>query len=89
MARTTVFTYKGHQADPRKVGRELNVDAVLTGKVSQRSDRLTIQADLVNVADGSQLWGEQYSRKLADVTMLQQEIAKDISGQAAAEIEWR
>jgi TolB-like protein/Flp pilus assembly protein TadD/predicted Ser/Thr protein kinase len=80
MARTTVFTYKGHQTDPRQVGRELHVDAVLTGRVSQRSDRLIIQADLVNIADGSQLWGEQYNRKLSDVTALQQEIAKDISG---------
>jgi serine/threonine-protein kinase len=79
MARTTVFRYKGQQADPQKLGHDLNVRAVLTGKVSQRGETLIVQADLVDTADGSQLWGEQYNRKLADILAVQEEISKEIS----------
>ncbi|MFN0084998.1 MAG: protein kinase domain-containing protein [Blastocatellia bacterium] len=80
MARSTVFSYKGKDVDPRQVGRELDVKAVFTGRVLQRGDTLSIQADLVNAADGSQLWGERYDRKLADLLAIQEEIAKQISG---------
>src|SRR6202008_3185977 len=55
MARGTVFTYKGKVVDPREAGRNLNVDAVVTGSVDQHGDALIIRADLVKVADGSQL----------------------------------
>jgi serine/threonine-protein kinase len=79
IARTTMFRYKGREVDPQKVGRELGVKAVLTGKVLQRGDSLIIQADLVDVADGSQLWGEQYNRKFSDILAVQGEIAKQIS----------
>jgi tetratricopeptide (TPR) repeat protein len=65
--------------DPRKIAQDLKVDAILTGRVTQHSDTLIIQADLINVADGSQLWGEQYNRKLADISSVQPEIARDIS----------
>src|SRR6185369_16431546 len=64
MARTTVFRYKGQQVDPEKVGRDLKVDAVLTGRVIQQGDTFIIQTELVNTADGRQLWGEKYNRKL-------------------------
>ena len=79
VARTTMFTFKGKEADPRAVGRQLGVDAVLTGKVVQRGDALSIQADLLNVTDGSQTWGEQYNRRLTDLMALQGEIARDVS----------
>ena len=79
MARTTVFRYKGKETDAQKVGKELGVEAVLTGKVLQRGDTLVIQADLVRVSDGSQLWGEQYTRKMSDIFAVQGEIAKEIS----------
>jgi TolB-like protein/DNA-binding winged helix-turn-helix (wHTH) protein/Tfp pilus assembly protein PilF len=78
-ARTTVFSFKGRSVDPRQAGHELGVDAVLTGRVTQRGDTLTIQADLISVADGSQLWGEQYPRKLSDILTVQGEIAREIS----------
>jgi serine/threonine-protein kinase len=80
MARTTVFHYKGKETDAQKVGKELGVEAVLTGKLLQRGDTLVIQADLVKVSDGSQLWGEQYNRKVADILQVQDEIAKEITG---------
>lgn len=79
MARSTAFNYKGRAVDPRQAGRELGVDVVLTGRITQREDALSIQADLVTVADGSQLWGEQYNRSLSDVVAIQQEISNEIS----------
>jgi eukaryotic-like serine/threonine-protein kinase len=79
MARSTVFRYKGHSDDPQKIGRDLKVGAVLTGRVVQRGDALDVQAELVDVSSGSQLWGEDYSRKLSDASGIQQEIARDIS----------
>jgi serine/threonine protein kinase/tetratricopeptide (TPR) repeat protein len=79
MARSTVFSYKGKVVDPRKVGEELNVQAVFTGSVMQRGDGLIIGTELVNAADGSRLWGEQYHHKLSDVLTVSEEIAKRIS----------
>ncbi|MCI0392271.1 MAG: protein kinase [Acidobacteria bacterium] len=79
MARSTVFSYKGKEIDPRKVGRELNVRAVFTGRVLQSGDNLSVQVDLVDSTDGSQLWGERYNQKLANFTALEAEIARRIS----------
>lgn len=79
MARSTVFHYKGKTADPRSVGRELNAGAVLTGRILQRGDRLVVTAELVDVANGWQLWGRQYNRKSQDILSVQDEIAQDIS----------
>ncbi len=79
MARSTVFHYKGKEEDPRQIGKNLNVQAVLTGRVAQHADELTIQADLVNVSDGSEIWGQQYTRKMADISGIQGDITKDIS----------
>ena len=80
MARSTVFRYKGQTADPQKVGNDLNVRTVLTGRVVQRGDSLVIGTELVDVANGWRLWGEQYNRKLADLVAVQDEIANEISG---------
>ena len=62
----------------RRVGKELNVDAVLMGRVAQRGDTLTIQTDLVSVGDGSELWGDQFNRKVSDLIAVQGDIAKEI-----------
>jgi eukaryotic-like serine/threonine-protein kinase len=79
IARSTVFRYKGREVDPQEVGRELNVRAVLSGRVSQLGNSLVIATELVDTADGSQIWGEQYNRKPSDVFAVQAEIAKQIS----------
>jgi TolB-like protein/DNA-binding winged helix-turn-helix (wHTH) protein/Tfp pilus assembly protein PilF len=79
LARATVFSYKNRAVDPIKVGRELGVRAVFIGRVVEREGSLIIQADLLDVTDGSQLWGEQYHRKFSDVLAVQEEIAKQIS----------
>ena len=79
MARSTVFRYKSKEQDPQKVGQDLNVRAVLLGRLLQRGDTLIIQTELVDTKKGSQLWGAQYKHKLADVLGLQEEISRDIS----------
>jgi eukaryotic-like serine/threonine-protein kinase len=79
MARSTVFRFKGNQDDPQKIGQTLQVGAVLMGRITQHGDELGVQADLVNTADGTELWGSHYSRKLADVTQVQSDITRDIS----------
>jgi serine/threonine protein kinase/Tfp pilus assembly protein PilF len=77
--RSTVFRYKGRELDFQKIGRELTVRAVLTGRVVQRGDTLNIQTDLVDVTSDSQLWGHQYTRTLADLITVQEEIATAVS----------
>ncbi len=79
MARSTSFRYKGKDIDPCVAGAELGIQAVLVGRVQFLGDRLTIGVELVKVADGSQIWGEQYNRKLADIFSVQEEISKDIA----------
>jgi|SRR5579871_2007823 len=79
MARSTVFRYKDKTLDPRAVGRKLNVDAVLLGRVQQRGDALLVGTELVDVPNGWRLWGEQYNRKLADIFALEEEMSREIS----------
>ncbi len=80
MAQSTVFRYKGRGIDPQAVGRELNVRAVLTGRMMQSGGSLRIGTELVDVATGSQLWGAQYDRKPGDIFAIQDEISNEISG---------
>ena len=79
MARSTVFKFKGKDDDPEKIGQALQVSALLMGRVTQRGDQISVQADLVNAADGSELWGAHYERKLADITQVQSDITHDLS----------
>jgi TolB-like protein/Tfp pilus assembly protein PilF/predicted Ser/Thr protein kinase len=79
MAPSTVFFYKGRTIDPRKVGRDLSVTAVMQGKVVEGNGDITISTDLINTSDGSEIWGEQYRRKITDVLSLQQEISHDVA----------
>jgi len=81
LASGTVFTYKGKRVDPRTAGRELKVDAVVTGTVTQRGDTLVIRTGLVRVSDGSQIWGDQYNRNRSDTLEVQSVIAGKISEQ--------
>jgi len=78
-ARSTVFRYKGREMDPQTIGQDLRVRAVLSGRILQRDGTLIVRTDLMDVANGSQLWGGQYNRKVTDVFTLQDELSKDIS----------
>ena len=79
IARSSVFRYKGREDDPLTIGKELGVRAVLTGRLMQRDDTILISAELVDIRDNKQLWGEQYERKLADMLSVQREIAREIT----------
>jgi len=81
LARNTVFTYKGKDVDLKKVGKELNVEAIVTGTIRQQENRLIINASLVQVPDGVQIWGEQYNREISDILNVQSEISRTISAQ--------
>ena len=77
-ARSTAFRFKSRDIDPQKVGKELGVAAVLTGTVQQQGDTLRIQVDLVRVADGTQLWGQRYNRRLTEVLAVQGDIVQQV-----------
>jgi TolB-like protein/Flp pilus assembly protein TadD len=75
---SSVFHYKGQEIDPIKVGKELGVNAVLSGRIVQRGENLTISAELVDVRYNKLLWGEQYERKMSELLQTQREIAREI-----------
>ena len=79
MSRNAAFRFKGSNLDPVEVGRSLNVGAVLTGRLVKRDDRFVIKTELIKVADGSQLWGDEYNSSLADIFSVQEEVSKKIS----------
>jgi eukaryotic-like serine/threonine-protein kinase len=79
MARSTVFRFKNSADDPQTIGKDLNVGSVLMGRVTQHGDTVAVQADLVNTADGSEMWGKHYERKMADVTQVQSDITRDVA----------
>ncbi len=79
MARSTVFRFKGKEDDPQKIGQTLQVSALLMGRIAQHGDEVSVQADLVNTSDGSELWGAHYVRKAADITEVQSDITRDVA----------
>jgi eukaryotic-like serine/threonine-protein kinase len=85
VARSTAFRYKGKEVDPQAVGVELNVRAVLMGRVRQMGDTLNIQLDLVDATTGAQLWGQEYERKVSDLLAVKQAIAQEVT----KKLRWR
>ncbi|MGA7557503.1 MAG: protein kinase [Terriglobales bacterium] len=85
-SRNSVFRYKGKEVDVQKVGKELTVDALLTGRVVQHGDTIQVSADLTNVQDNTEIWGEQYESKASDIISLQQQIAGDIAGRLRSKL---
>ncbi|HKE59727.1 MAG TPA: tetratricopeptide repeat protein, partial [Pyrinomonadaceae bacterium] len=77
--RSSVFRYKGKEIDPLKVGDDLGVSAVLTGRMLQRGDELVVSTELIDVRHNKQIWGDHYQRKVSDLLAVQTEIAKAIS----------
>ena len=78
-ARASVFRYKGKEMDAGALGKELNVQAVLTGKVSQRGQELSLYVELVDVATDKIIWSETYERQMASIVGLQKDIVRDVS----------
>src|SRR4029434_9795117 len=79
MSRNSVFRYKGQEPAVSAVANTLRVHAVLTGRIAQRGDELSISVELVDARDGTHVWGEQYQRRLTDLMALQNEITRDVS----------
>ncbi|MEP6911296.1 MAG: protein kinase [bacterium] len=79
MSRSAVFRFKGKNLDPQDVGRSLKVGAVLAGRLVKQGDRLIIKTELIDVSDGSQLWGAEYNNTLSDIFSVQEEISRKIS----------
>lgn len=77
-ARSSVFKYRGKDSDLQEVAKALGVEAILTGKVTQRGENLAISVELVDASDKTQIWGEQYDRKMSDLLEIQREIAREI-----------
>jgi len=78
-ARSSVFRYKGKETNPQTIGKELNVQAILNGRVAQRGDQLTLRLELVDAQTENVIWSERYNRKQSDLLTLQSEIARDVS----------
>jgi TolB-like protein/Tfp pilus assembly protein PilF len=76
---SSVFRYKGKETDLIKIGNELGVNAVMSGRIVQRGENLTISVELVDVRNNKLLWGEQYERKMSELLATQREIATEIS----------
>ena len=85
-SRSSVFRYKGKATDAKTIGQELNVQAVLNGRVMERGDQLTFSLELVNVENENVIWSQQYNRKQTDLVSLQSEIARDVLGTIKAKL---
>lgn len=79
IARSTAFRFRGRDSDPQNIGKELGVKTILTGNITHFQDQLIIQVDLINVADGSQIFGNRYEAKQTDILELQQKIVRDVA----------
>ena len=79
MSRNASFRFKGSNLDPQEAGRSLQVGAVLAGRLVKLGDRFIIKTELINVSDGSQLWGAEYNTTLADILSVQDEVSRKIS----------
>ena len=78
-ARSSVFRYKGKDTDAQIIGKELDVQAILNGRVVQRGDDLVLYLELVDAQTGNRIWGDQYNKKLINLVSLQTDIARDVS----------
>jgi eukaryotic-like serine/threonine-protein kinase len=79
ISRSSTSRYKGKEIDPKVVAQELGVRTIVTGKIVQREDNLSISAELVNAPENRQIWGEQLERKVSNFLAVPRDIAKEIS----------
>ncbi len=85
-ARSLVFRYKTKDIDPKKVGADLNVQAILTGRMVQRGDQLILNLELIDAQTENILWGSRYERKPSELVSLQSEIARDVSSKLTSKL---
>jgi TolB-like protein/Tfp pilus assembly protein PilF len=85
-ARSSVFRYKGKETNPQTIGKELNVQALLNGRVVQRGEQLTLSLELIDAKTENVIWSQQYNRKQTDLVTLQSEVARDVSSKLKAKL---
>ncbi len=85
-ARSSVFRYKSKEIDPKKIALELGVQAILTGRVIQRGDQLTLSVELIDGQTEITIWGNKYERKESDLVALQSEVARDVSSKLKSKL---
>ncbi len=85
-ARSSVFRYKGKDTNPNTIGKELNVQAILNGRVVQRGDQLILSLELIDAQTENVLWGNKYERKSSELITLQSEVARDVSGKLKSKL---
>ena len=85
-SRNSVFRYKGKDVDAQKVGNDLSVSALVSGRVTPHGDNLEVSAELTAVRDNTEIWGQHYSGKSADIISLEQQIAGDIAGKLRSKL---
>jgi len=78
-SRNSVFRYKGKDVDAQKVGNDLGVSALVSGRVVPRGNSIEVSAELTDVRDNTEIWGQHYSGNTADIISLQQQIAGDLA----------
>ncbi len=78
-SRTASFRFRDGSVDPREIGRQLRVGAILEGSVRRAGERVRISAQLIDAASGYHLWSESYDRRIEDVFAIQIEIARKVS----------
>lgn len=79
IARSSSFKYKGENVDVQEAANKLGVEAIVTGRIVERGDNLQISVEMVNAGEGTQMWGEQYNRRAADLQRIQSEISREIA----------
>jgi TolB-like protein/DNA-binding winged helix-turn-helix (wHTH) protein len=85
-SRNSVFRYKGKDVDAQKVGSDLGVATLVSGRVVPRGDSIEVSAELTDVRDNTEIWGQHYSGKSANIISLQQQIAGDIAGKLRSKL---
>ncbi len=85
-ARSSVFRYKGKETSPQTIGKELNVQAILNGRVVQRGEQLALSLELIDAQTETVIWSDRYDRKQADLVSLQSEIARDVSSKLKSKL---
>jgi serine/threonine-protein kinase len=86
IARSSVFRYKDREVEPQTVGRELSVRAVITGRVTQRGNRLSVDVELTDTRDNRRVWGEIYEKDPADLPKLPAEIAREAAAKLRSQL---
>jgi serine/threonine protein kinase/tetratricopeptide (TPR) repeat protein len=85
-SRNSVFRYKGKDVDVQKVGNQLGVSGLVSGRVTSVGDNLEVRAELTDVSDNTEIWGQQYVGKSADLIAVQQHIAGDLAGKLNSQL---